>query len=674
MSDGGRGDPSGGDDRLLNALPVGIVRCDRDGRLTQFNRRAAELCGRALALGEPVPTAGAGMGEVLETGAPTRDRALTIEQPDGTRIMCLADCDPLFDDDGALIGGVSWFRNVSETLRGRERWYRALLDALPVALYTTDAEGRLTYYNEAAVALAGTRPELGTNKWCVTWRLYHPDGRPMPHEDCPMAVTLKENRAIRGAEAIAERPDGTRVPFLPYPSPLVDENGALVGAVNMLVDISDRKAAELERQRLVGELRHLTESLEQRVEERTRALIAEIEERQSVELQLHQLQKTEAIGQLTGGVAHDFNNLLTAVMGNLDCIIGKAPGSDVAKHADAALRAARRGANLTQQLLAFSRRQRLEPKPTRINDLVSAMAELLLRTLGGTIRVHLVLSPTLWTALIDPNQIESAILNLAINARDAMPGGGALTLETANLRIEPKGRVADLSPGDYVVISVTDTGIGMAEDVRIKAFDPFFTTKDVNKGSGLGLSQVYGVARQSGGTAEIESKPGKGTTVRIYLPRAQASPEPAPLGQAGQPKRSPGRKERILLVDDDTDVRETIANSLTALGYDVAAVGSGEAAIASLERDAFDLLVIDFAMPEMNGAAAGRIIGERWPDLPILYITGYADPPALGAGPTGTLLHKPFIASDLDAKIRFALERHAARRATNVVPLRTQLN
>ncbi len=662
-----------GSDALLDALPIGIYRCDREGRLVQCNRHAAELWGRLPERGETIAALDSGIAEVLQTGAPVRDRITTIVRPDGSCITSLADLTPLVDADGAISGIVGCFQDVSETLRARERWYRELLEALPVALYTTDIEGRLTFYNDAAVALAGTRPELGSDRWCVTWRLYHPDGRPMPHDECPMAVALKENRMVRGAEAIAERPDGSRVPFIPYPSPLRDEHGAVVGAVNMLVDISERKAAELERQRLVAELRRLNETLEQRVEERTHALIAEIEERQTVEAQLHQLQKSEAIGQLTGGVAHDFNNLLTAMMGNLDCIIGKAPGTDAAKHADAALRAARRGANLTQQLLAFARQQRLEPRPTDINELVRGMSELVTRTLGGTIRVELALLRGLWAALIDPNKIESAILNLAINARDAMPEGGVLTLETANLRIGPMTRIAGLAPGDYVMIAVTDTGVGMPDDVRERAFDPFFTTKDVGKGSGLGLSQVYGVARQSGGTAEIQSVVGEGTTVRIYLPRAQVT------GQTGRPEQethdmmTQQRSERVLVVDDDDDVRAAIVACLETIGYDVAAVESGRAAIIALERHRFDLLIMDFAMPEMNGAAAGQTIATRWPAMPILYITGHADPVALESGfAEGHVLKKPFIAADLDAKIRFVMDRRDPGHASNVVPLRTQ--
>jgi len=257
-------------------------------------------------------------------------------------------------------------------LRAGERWLREILDALPAAIYTTDAAGKITFFNEAAVELAGRRPELGSDEWCVTWRLYHPDGTPMPHDQCPMAVALRENRPVRGCEAWAERPDGTRILFTPYPMPLRDASGKLVGAVNMLVDMTAQKRAE-------AELRRLNETLETIVEDRTRALVSETEERRAIEAQLHHLRKMEAIGQLTGGVAHDFNNLLTAVTGNLSLIAASAQDNSVRDYAAAALRAADRGAKLTHQLLAFSRKQELHPRPTNINELVSGMGEMLLR-------------------------------------------------------------------------------------------------------------------------------------------------------------------------------------------------------------------------------------------------------------------------------------------------------
>jgi CheY-like chemotaxis protein len=273
--------------------------------------------------------------------------------------------------------------------------------------------------------------------------------------------------------------------------------------------------------------------------------------------------------------------------------------------------------------------------------------------------------------LIDPNQIESAILNLAINARDAMPDGGSLTIETANRRTGFQNRRQGLEPGDYVVVSVTDTGIGMTEDVKAKAFDPFFTTKDVGKGSGLGLSQVYGIARQSGGLAELDSAVGRGTTVRIYLPRARGD---------ARPRQSPGESAairfdragiRVLLTDDDEQVREVVAEALGDSGCAVTAVSSGAAALEALRADVFDVAVIDFAMPGMNGADTAALVRAERPGLPILFITGRSDRPALRNISGAAVLQKPFLVADLVAKLRLLL-RSDGDMPGKVVPLRRQ--
>jgi PAS domain S-box-containing protein len=266
-------------DEIYERMPIAVYVCDLDGLIVQYNKRAEELWGRAPKLGDSaqrfcgahrllladetvLPHAQTPMAQVLRTGQPARDVEIVIERPDGSRVPVLVNIDPLFDDHGKLIGAVNCFQDISRLkraeseLQARERWYRELLDALPAAIYTTDADGRITFFNQAAVELAGSEPELGSDKWCVTWRLYEPDGTALPHDRCPMAVALKEGRPIRGVEAVAERPDGSRVPFLPYPTPLYDPSGVLVGAVNMLVDISERKEAETRQISLMNELNH----------------------------------------------------------------------------------------------------------------------------------------------------------------------------------------------------------------------------------------------------------------------------------------------------------------------------------------------------------------------------------------------------------------------------------
>ena len=617
-----------------------------------------------------------------------------------------------------------------------EAW-RQLLEALPAAVYTTDAAGRITFFNEAAVELAGHRPELDRDLWCVSWRLCRPDGTPLPHDECPMAVALREDRPVRGVEVIAERPDGTRVHLLPYPTPLHDSSGALIGAVNVLVDVTERKQAE-------EAIRQLNETLEQRVEQRSQRMAQgftelraseerfrllvqgvadyaifmldpdgfvtnwnagaarikgyapeeiigrhfsqfyteedrqdglpkrvletakrtgkyeaegwrvrkdgtrfwanvvidaihdgtgrligfakitrDLTERKAAEDQLRQAQKMEAIGQLTGGVAHDFNNLLTAIIGNLEMLTMVLPAGDPGRrYAEGALRAASRGSRLTEHLLAFSRRQEIRPEIVRINDLLRENLMLCEKTVGEGVEIALALGHEVWPCRIDPAQFGAAILNLAANARDAMNRSGRLILRTEN--VTTAGDAVDQPAGDYVVLSVADTGCGMSAEVLERAFEPFFTTKEVGKGTGLGLSQVYGFARQSGGVARIESKVGKGTTIRICIPRAEGQ------GAAGADlhiglDRTPPASATILVVEDDPDVREMIVGILSDLGYQTVVATNGPEALAILHREhSIDLLFTDIVMPAgMSGADLAREASRLRPDLKVLLSSGY---------------------------------------------------
>jgi PAS domain S-box-containing protein len=368
---------------------------------------------------------------------------------------------------------------------------------------------------------------------------------------------------------------------------------------------------------------------------------------------LRQAQKMEAVGQLTGGIAHDFNNLLGAVVGSLDLIRRKPTDTDrVRRYAEAGLQAAERGAKLTGQLLAFSRAQRLEQKPVVVSALLAGMRDMLDRSLGPLVKLTLELSGD-GAALSDPTQLEVAVLNLAINARDAMPDGGELTIATAprELRADP-----ELKAGEYVEVSVRDTGTGMSPEVAARAFDPFFTTKGVGKGTGLGLSQIYGLARQTGGTVRIESQPGQGTTVRILLPKTSLPAQPAAKAGVNGPDAS-GAAATILVVDDDPDIRRVLVDSLEALGYRVIEAPDGPAGLSELERSAPDLMMVDFAMPSMNGAEVARAARERRPDLPILFASGYADTAAIeeAAGKDAIILRKPFRVDDLQAVLVEAL-------------------
>ena len=370
--------------------------------------------------------------------------------------------------------------------------------------------------------------------------------------------------------------------------------------------------------------------------------------------QLRQSQKMEALGQLTGGLAHDFNNLLTVVVGGLDIIAKRSEDAKIKRYADNALAAAERGARLTGQLLAFSRVQRLEVRPTYVAPIIQNMRPLLRNVLGPGITKQFDLDEVMMPVMADPTQLEVAVLNLAINARDAMPDGGTLTFSTrpVNIADDP-----DVEPGDYIELCISDTGAGMPKEVAERAFEPFFTTKEVGKGTGLGLSMVYGMARQSGGDARIESSPGKGTSVRLLFRKAEeavgeaATKMDEPLGAA-----VPMAPLSVLVIDDDPDVRGFIANSLEEQGYRVREAGDGREGLAAIERETPDLVVLDFIMPGLSGAEVARHIRAKRPDQPILFVSGYSETEAVKrTAPDATVLAKPFRAEALQKAVRGAL-------------------
>jgi signal transduction histidine kinase/CheY-like chemotaxis protein len=408
-------------------------------------------------------------------------------------------------------------------------------------------------------------------------------------------------------------------------------------------------------------LRVFNDTLETRISERTHALarandrlMKEISERERTQTALVQSQKMEAIGQLTGGLAHDFNNLLNVIMGSVELIQRSSADERARRLAANARQAVERGAKLTSQLLAFSRSQNLDLRPTDIHGMLAGMRELLGVSLGPTVRVLTEFSPDVPKAIADANQLELAILNLCLNARDAMPSGGAVTLSTA----VRQNREGDLPAGRYIVISVKDTGVGIPPDMLNKVFDPFFTTKPVGKGTGLGLSQVYGIARQSGGTARIASKEGQGTVVEIWLapadPSALEDPPAARAAAWGQARTT----ANVLVIDDDPAVRSLIVECLQILGYEVRQAADGEAGLALLRQQPPDLLMVDFIMPQLNGAEVIERARRLLPDLPVILATGYAD-----AQVSGTVLEhervlqKPFNLDQLAAMVAEALQR-----------------
>ncbi|WP_342039329.1 ATP-binding protein [Allosphingosinicella indica] len=421
-------------------------------------------------------------------------------------------------------------------------------------------------------------------------------------------------------------------------------------------DLAERTRSASERRRAEGDLRALAASLEAQVAERSAELLR-------AEEQLRQAQKMEAVGQLTGGIAHDFNNMLAVVIGGLNLLKRRlARGeTDLDRYIDGAMEGAERAASLTQRLLAFSRQQPLDPKPVDANRLVADMTELLVRTLGEQARVETVLAAGLWRAHADPSQTESAILNLCVNARDAMPDGGRLTIETCNVHVDDSyARDAAIEPGQYVQIAVTDTGEGMTADVIEKAFDPFFTTKGIGKGTGLGLSQVFGFVRQSGGHVKIYSEPGSGTTVKLYLPRFYGPDEDVAVRAAEAATADGHSDEVILVVEDEARVRAYSVEALRELGYTVISAASGPEALALIEGgQQVTLLFTDVMMPDMTGRQLADRALKALPGLKILFTTGYTRNAVVHNGvldPGTNFLPKPFGIEQLAAKVRAALD------------------
>ena len=441
----------------------------------------------------------------------------------------------------------------------------------------------------------------------------------------------------------------------------------LVAVQALRQNAAARRQAETEADR--------AEALELAVAERTlelktanEALKAEAEERQTAEAQLRQVQKMEAVGQLTGGIAHDFNNMLAVVVGGIDLARRRlnGPRREILAHLDNAMEGATRAAALTRRLLSFARSEPLLPEQVDSSSLVAGMSDLLDRTLGERIQVRMHVAPDAWPTYVDPHQLENAIVNLAVNARDAMDGTGTIEISTSNVTLAAN-EVGDIRAGDYVRVSVKDTGCGMPPDVLDRAFEPFFTTKPVGKGTGLGLSQIFGFAHQSGGEVDIVSEVGKGTTVSIYLPRAHATAKPVRLVAPTQRTESEQHVAgaRILLVEDDPRVRAATVGALEDLDYEPVACSSGAEALKLFEEQPFDLVISDVIMPEMTGPELIRTLKSRHPDFAVLFVTGY-----VGEGESDDLigyglLRKPFTVGALAAAVSSALSRGPSE------PLRT---
>ena len=499
------------------------------------------------------------------------------------------------------------------------------------ALYMISPEGIVTNWNAGAERIKGYAASEIVGRH---FQQFYPEEDRLAGVP-KRALETAERTGKFEAEGWRVRKDGSRFFANVVINPIRDRDGHLLGFAKITRDITERREAQ-------------------------QALIRTQE-------QLMQAQKMEGIGQLTGGVAHDFNNLLTIIIGNLEAIQrysrdGKLDAVKIDRSMELAMRGARRAEALTQRLLAFSRQQPLDPKPVELGRLVNGLSDLLRRTIGETIAVETVLSGGVWRTFVDPNQLEVAIINLAVNARDAMPQGGKLTLETANVYLDEHYTVdnAEVTPGQYVMLAVSDTGIGMTREVLTRAFEPFFTTKDVGHGTGLGLSQVYGFVKQSGGHVKIYSEPGAGTSVKLYLPRLHAEDVVEPEPEVIQPPSSVGG-ETILVVEDDDDVRAYSTETLRELGYRVFEANNGAAALQVLDQHPdIQVLFTDIGLPGgMNGRQLSEAARRKRPDLKVLFTTGYARNAIVHDGrldPGIELVTKPFSQVAVAAKLRDILD------------------
>jgi PAS domain S-box-containing protein len=524
-----------------------------------------------------------------------------------------------------------------------EERFELLVNAvIDYAIYLIDLQGNVASWNSGAQRIKGYLPEEITGQHFS--RFFTEEDRQANLPSRALAIAAKEGRFE--AEAWRVRKDGSRFWAAVLIDAVRDSEGNLIGFAKVTRDITEWRTTQ-------EKLRHTQQ-------------------------QLAQSQKMEAVGQLTGGIAHDFNNLLTIIIGNLDTIqrrLAQAGAEAVNLAAtlkrpiEMAQQGGHRAAQLTQRLLAFSRKQALEPTRVDCNRLISDMSELLRRTLGETINVEIILAGGLWPTFADVGQLESALLNLAVNARDAMGGGGKMTIETANAYLDSKytSQFADVTPGQYVLLSVADTGAGIPSDVLDRVFEPFFTTKDRDKGSGLGLAMVHGFVKQSGGHVRIYSELGHGTAVKLYLPRhvpvEQVPSAPAPtVASADAPLRSRSG-ELILLVEDNDGVREYATSVLEDLGYRVLDARDAVSALSLLETsiDSVDLLFTDVVLP---GGVSGRALADaalkRRPALPVLFTTGYTENAIVHHGrldPNVHLLTKPYTQKDLARKVHELLAK-----------------
>ncbi|MFN7102529.1 MAG: PAS domain-containing protein [Pseudorhizobium sp.] len=629
---------------------------------TIANKAYRELVGRSDLIGKTIRAAlpeveSQGFYEILDevyrSGNPYSANAarIVLRRQNNTEEERFLDFvyQPIRDASGAVSGifvqghDVTQLREAQETAKENENRFRTLAQSLPNQVWTALPNGQVEWCNNEVYRYSG----LTTLHFDAVSR------STMIHPDDVDAVSRAWQHSLRSGQQFEmdirlRRHDGAFRWFISRAAPITNSDGDIILWVATNTDIEEQKKTE-------SHLEYLAESLGQTVEARTQ----ELERTQEV---LRQSQKMEAIGNLAGGIAHDFNNLLQVITGNLQLLNRDVTGNDVAERRVAgALAGAARGARLASQLLSFGRRQPLEPKVINLSRLIREMDHLLRRSLGEAIEIDTIVSGGLWNTLVDPSNVENALLNLAINARDAMDGQGKLTIELGNAYLDDEyaRNVIDVTPGQYVMLAVTDTGSGMTPDILEKVFDPFFTTKPDGKGTGLGLSMVYGFVKQSEGHIKIYSEAGSGTTVRIYLPRAMEAEDVLAENIAGP---ITGGSETVLVVEDEEAVRDVTVSLLTELGYKVLKAKDADSGLAIIESGApIDLLFTDVVMPgRLKSRDLARKAKERLPMLGVLFTSGYTENSIVHGGRLDhgvNLLSKPYTREALARKIRQVLEQ-----------------
>ena len=704
---------------ILGQLAEGVVVTDPEGRITFVNEAAKRIHGVArldvepdeysesyhllMLDGEPYPSKELPLSRAVLNQETVSEARWRVARPDGTQILAIGSAGPVLDDRGELLGAVLTVRDDTQ----RDAAERALRDsrdqladesrALEILNQTgTQIAGELSLDDlvqkvvDAGVKLTGARfgaffynvlDEAGASYMLFALSGAERnafEGFGMPRATSVFAPTFRGEGVIRSDDILVDARYGKNAPHSGMPTghppvrsylavPVKSRSGDVLGGLffghedrgvfterseRVMTGLAAQAAIGIDNARLFDAVQRANLDLEERVRERT----AELEQAHEA---LRQSQKMEAVGQLTGGIAHDFNNLLAGISGSLEAMerrVGEQRYHDLSRYIEGAQGAARRAASLTQRLLAFSRRQTLDPKPTDVNRLIHGMEDLIRRSLGPDITLEVVGAGGLWTAHIDPSQLENALLNLCINGRDAMPGGGRLTIETANKWLDAReAKTRDLPPGQYLSLCVTDTGTGIPKSVIDRVFDPFFTTKPIGQGTGLGLSMIYGFVRQSGGQVRIYSEEGHGTTMCLYLPRFTGAV--AEQETKAEEAIAVGDGEVVVVIDDEPLIRMLVVEALEENGYQVVDAGDGPSGLKVLETaPRVDLLITDVGLPGgMNGRQVADAARVQRPDLKVLFLTGYAENAVVGNGhldPGMEVMTKPFVHAEFINKVR----------------------